>query len=482
MRSSKTCSPFHIELVCLSFFVPSIAIYQPDSCICLLIIPLFDNYLDQNSQHETALAEIKKILEAACCAHRLPFAQAWFCNQDRDFLYTSEKGSCVLAKSVLSFQKECLRLNLKKGENVVWRAFASGTSCFCKDIKQLSISEYPLVNLARKFDLSSCFAICLQGFGSDIYVLEFFLSSVQLIDREPQSFLSLLLATVKKNHSQSFKVASGLELGAELSVEVIKLSADNEVDSFKISPAPTFPGETIGSRSRNLHKRKADDDIEVAAPDKRNISHSLSWQEEYVRNSKDQNVELPQTKQTKSDIMIKAVYKEDIIKFQFPVTAGIKEFQNEVEKRLQLKSRSYEIHHLNNDDIGRSTSLISDDAELQNLLRTMVSLEKKGDTVKLVLEPVVEIQNRIPMFIKVVYDDDTIKFQLSASAGIMEFKNEVIKRIVKLKSKDFGIKYVNEENEWISVDSDTDLQSYMSKMRSKEVRIVRFFLDSITNY
>ena len=40
---------------------------------------------------------------------------------------------------------------IRKGQGVVGRAFSSKSACFCRDVRQLSITEYPLVPNARHY-------------------------------------------------------------------------------------------------------------------------------------------------------------------------------------------------------------------------------------------------------------------------------------------------------------------------------------------
>nr|XP_027067670.1 protein NLP6-like [Coffea arabica] len=137
---------------------------------------------------------------------------------------------------------------IRKGQGVVGRAFSSKSACFCRDIRQLSITDYPLVPKARSLGYSSCFAVCLQSSCSNncIYVLEFFLPTYEEDEDEadygedeadygdPRTLLNSLMETLKERLQNSFKIASGQELGQKLTVEVIKVSPEDEFDSFEI--------------------------------------------------------------------------------------------------------------------------------------------------------------------------------------------------------------------------------------------------------
>ncbi|XP_024028564.1 protein NLP6 isoform X1 [Morus notabilis] len=201
-----------------------------------------------NEGRQNALTEILEILTAACETHKLPMAQTWVPCMHRNVLAyggglkkscTSIDGSCmgrvcmsttdvafyIVDAHMWGFREACLEHHLQKGQGVAGRAFLSRNSCFCGDITQFCKNDYPLVHYARMFELTSCFAICLQSShtGNDNYVLEFFLPPTITNPSEQQALLGSLFATMKK-HFQSLKVASGYGLEEEGFVEVIKVS------------------------------------------------------------------------------------------------------------------------------------------------------------------------------------------------------------------------------------------------------------------
>ncbi|XP_027072019.1 protein NLP6-like [Coffea arabica] len=129
-----------------------------------------------------------------------------------------------------------------KGQGVVGKAFSSKSACFCRDIRQLSITEYPLVPITRRFKYPACFAVCLQSSCPNkcIYVLEFFLPMNEKPDGDLGTLLNELMETLKESLQSSFKIASGQELGQKLTVEVIKVSPEDEFDSFEICSATSI--------------------------------------------------------------------------------------------------------------------------------------------------------------------------------------------------------------------------------------------------
>ncbi|KAL4651320.1 hypothetical protein ACB092_01G151700 [Castanea dentata] len=208
-----------------------------------------------NEGRQNALAEILEILAVVCEAHKLPLAQTWVPCENRSVLAhgdalkkscASLDGSCmgqvcmsttdvavyVVDPHMCGFREACIEHHLQKGQGVAGRAFLSHNSCFCRNITQFCKTEYPLVHYARMFGLTSCFAICLRSThtGDDDYILEFFLPP-SITDLHQQQILLGSLLEMMKQHFQSLKIASGIELEGEVSVEIIQVSTDGIVDS-----------------------------------------------------------------------------------------------------------------------------------------------------------------------------------------------------------------------------------------------------------
>ncbi|CDP15662.1 unnamed protein product [Coffea canephora] len=170
---------------------------------------------------EEALSKVRQI-------RGLGYAESW-----------TTSGEILSSRRGLDFVRE--------GQGVVGRAFSSKSACFCRDVRQLSITEYPLVVQARSYKYSACFAVCLQSPcpKNCIYVLEFFLhvNEKDEDEEDPRTLLNSLMETLKECLGISFKIASGQELGQKLTVEVIKVSPEDEFGSFVICSTTVIGGE-----------------------------------------------------------------------------------------------------------------------------------------------------------------------------------------------------------------------------------------------
>ncbi|CAL5359386.1 unnamed protein product [Camellia sinensis] len=82
--------------------------------------------------------------------------------------------------------------------------------------------------------------------------------------------------------------------------------------------------------------------------------------------------------------------------------------------------------------------------------------------------------------IKAKYRDDFIKFQLPVSSGMLEFQQQVAKRL-NLQGGTYRVKYQDEENDWILIVCDDDLQNCICNSISQGRNTVRMWIQPITN-
>ncbi|XP_059653806.1 protein NLP6-like isoform X2 [Cornus florida] len=135
----------------------------------------------QNCDRDLNLvAEIRQGLGVVCKTHNLPFAYAWVpcrrCNGlaidgSMDNSYHMTVWSCSLLDDKLRSFCPSSKYAFQKGQGVevVRRAYLSHKLCFCRDITQFSITQYPDLPVARSYGLTGCFAICLQSTCAENY-------------------------------------------------------------------------------------------------------------------------------------------------------------------------------------------------------------------------------------------------------------------------------------------------------------------------
>ncbi|KAE8694881.1 Plant regulator RWP-RK family protein, putative isoform 2 [Hibiscus syriacus] len=75
--------------------------------------------------------------------------------------------------------------------------------------------------------------------------------------------------------------------------------------------------------------------------------------------------------------------------------------------------------------------------------------------------------------VKATYKDDTVRFKFEPSAGCFELYEEVARRF-KLQTGTFQLKYLDDEEEWVMLVSDSDLQECLEVMEYVGTRNVKF--------
>lgn len=173
-------------------------------------------YLSSNQRD--ALAEIQDVLRAVCHAHKLPLALAWIpCSYYKGgkdqcvrVCGPSSGENCVLCieetacyvndMEMEGFVHVCLEHCLREKEGIVGKAFTSNQPFFSSDVKSYDISEYPLVQHARKYGLNAAVAIKLRSTytGEDDYILELFLPVSMKGSLEQQLLLDSLSGTMQR--------------------------------------------------------------------------------------------------------------------------------------------------------------------------------------------------------------------------------------------------------------------------------------------
>ncbi|KAL3324558.1 hypothetical protein AABB24_038609, partial [Solanum stoloniferum] len=230
------------EIVCQCASVPlprfimgldfkSVGLYIPNS--------LDMRFGPSNPLEEERLDDIEDRLNEILERHRIPFAQIWIPFSPSASLQILRCAASSYPDFSDMIHDDFIYISqfhfIERGEALVGRAFASQGSCFCEDVTQLSIKEYPLLPSARKAGFTQSFAICLQSICANnfVFVVEYFLPRNEMAVRDTKTFLNTLLTTMKEQ-LPGFIVASGNELGQRMLVEVVKVTPSDEFDSFEI--------------------------------------------------------------------------------------------------------------------------------------------------------------------------------------------------------------------------------------------------------
>ncbi|XP_057471648.1 protein NLP9-like [Actinidia eriantha] len=221
---------------------------------------LYSQYLSKNQR--AALAEITDVLRAVCYAHRLPLALTWIpcCYNEgvgNDILRLRVKGGnaslnekCILCiedtacyvndREMQEFVYACAEHYLEEGQGIAGKALQSNHPFFFPDVKSYDMSDYPLVQHARKFGLTAAVAIRLRSTftGDDDYILEFFLPVNMKGSTEQQLLLNNLSGTMQR-------ICKSLR--TVLDAELVGTKGSNV--EFQKGSLPNFPPVAISRRN-----------------------------------------------------------------------------------------------------------------------------------------------------------------------------------------------------------------------------------------
>ncbi|KAI8558757.1 hypothetical protein RHMOL_Rhmol04G0121500 [Rhododendron molle] len=460
----------------------------------------------ENEDLKTASTKIRMLIKAVCENHSLPLALAWVPCGDCDALLRGHSVGYCNNDQFLELIMVSQAHHIRQGQGVVGWALSSPNLSYCSDVTQFSIAEYPLVPYARKCRLSACFAICLQSSctGNDVYILEFFLpSSYKDVDDSWISF-SRILGTIKEVF-KNFKLASGQELGEELSVAVIDFQNGQKLRSVHIIPAGrSLPGlEPLQNGGVTMQLCTQDQPsmeainnaMTFASAEGNNISSFLPRLEPMQNGGV--TMQLDSLDQPSMNAMNSGMNFVNTEEHYVCVTSsdsseeeGTTETEESEHKRTGVRI------DVSLEDILQCSNLTRDNAASK--LEVSVSTLKPPHNVKNInpTRPLLVDQERIPplssvspsnqapvsvahvrphdtafqnanmVTIRAKYVNNiTLKFGLSTSSGITELRQQVAKRL-NLEPETYNIRYTDEDGEVILLACDDDLQDCIHASKS----------------
>ncbi|XP_074332489.1 uncharacterized protein LOC141670498 isoform X2 [Apium graveolens] len=205
---------------------------------------------------ESRLLEMDHLLTVICETFSIPLAQYWVVTDPYfgRLRVMCQKGNTKfgILKPWCEFKTTCLQMHLNVGKGLVGNTFLSHKSLFCKDIKELSTTCYPMAQYPLNCGSIACFTVCLHSISPKYTecVLEFFLPSQEMDSFYPQTLLNSLLATMKE-HLPYYIVASGEQLGQVLSVDIIS--------TYTVVPQSFKVGQPNSSLSYHEDSKKEGD-------------------------------------------------------------------------------------------------------------------------------------------------------------------------------------------------------------------------------
>ncbi|CAN0840897.1 Protein NLP6 [Linum grandiflorum] len=458
-----------------------------------------------NEGRQNALAEIQEILTLVCETHDLPLAQAWVpcmhrcvlangggakktctsfdenCN-GKVCMSTTDRAFYVADSRVWGFREACIEHHLQTGQGVSGRAFSSRSACFCRDITNFCKTRYPLVHYARMFGLKGCFAICLKSnhTGDDVYVLEFFLNIVEGF--EQKRALGSLMDTMQQ-HFQSLAAASGMEIqveeGGGLFVEIIEASEGGKFEHVRVFPRsldalpkaemeviqPTVELNATVDHGSNCSSLAIEAKNVLPSKKKRGkteISISLEvLQRHFAGSLKDASKSLGVCPTTMKRICRHHGISRWPSRKINKVNRSLTNLQKVIESVRVPPDASTPLTITQN--VGSPVaqdSTKSSNSTSHGSCEGCPAATNESDPAKehpLNSASPVRDHEEKSMIVKATYKQDMIRFRIGTRCGMMELKEEVGKRL-KLEVGVFEVKYLDDDNEWVKIVCDADLQ------------------------
>ncbi|KAI4351722.1 hypothetical protein L6164_006049 [Bauhinia variegata] len=103
-----------------------------------------------------------------------------------------------------------------------------------------------------------------------------------------------------------------------------------------------------------------------------------------------------------------------------------------------------------------------------------------GNTLGNTMAPLAAKREMKSVTIKATYREDIIRFRIPLTCSILELKEEVAKRL-KLELGTFDIKYLDDDNEWVLIACDADLQECMDISKASGSNIIRLLVHDIAS-
>ncbi|KAM7465201.1 hypothetical protein LguiB_012763 [Lonicera macranthoides] len=537
-------------------------LFKPSSRCCSGVLEL----------ESTEIEEINKALQGVCTTHQLPLAQIWIpcCTSTAmtcvdnpgerchsPYLTCSKKFSSSISQngdadfyySMEGFNSGCQNRDFRTGQGIVGKALLYHKPCFCRDVTQLPKAEYRLSDDAHLFGLTGCCAIWLHSTctKNHDYVLEFFLPPWNTISGDPQRYLELLLATVKKQ-LPGFKISSA---GEESCVEVCEISVnDDEPDSviisqtFSVKPIPEsfangketvqnkVVGETVIDNGSNIigleqngvvvcHSEKtAGEELFVATDDE--ITTSLPPMSESLRNENELVLQLSDDEPTMEEAVRNNELNVGIVKQTNAAVTSPERIFN----RAEVSKREYRTSDitLSYEDLSKHFGKKLDDAaQILGVSRSTMKRACRHHNIKKWPAPKRRKVNALrvcsgnegiegtykaetlcsdppprpatagisykasnsrqeqdvgTVTIKATHGGHTIRFQLPYLSRKSDLVEKVTTRL-SLNEGSFNIQYQDEENEWILIACDEDLEECIGIWKGKS--IIKMLVQPITN-
>ncbi|KAJ4904174.1 Protein NLP8 [Raphanus sativus] len=418
------------------------------------------------------------------------------------------------------FVHACLDHPLREKEGIVGKAFVSNQPFFSSDVKAYDISEYPLVHHARKYGLSAAVAVKLRSThtGEDDYILELFLPLSMKGSLEQQLLLDSLSDTMQRV-CRTLRTVSD-DVGETNSTTSMFSDKSSDKDSTgsqgtceqNMSKAIT-PEKKKGTVEKNVSLRVLQQHFSGSLKDAaRSIGVCPTTLKRICRQHgimrwPSRKINKVNRSLRKIQTVLDSVHGvEGGLRFDSAtgvfVSVGSSNNGNNAHVRVQedmakdtslcelLKAKSVDNAIKLEDDIITNGSFMEVNANRSN------SDSSNGSGAAMLRSSSPSMDNRNQMrtqkgnssesgsstlTVKATYREDTTRFKFEPSVGCLQLYREVGKRF-RLQDGSFQLKYLDDEEEWVMLVTDSDLQECLEILYGMGKHTVKFLVRDLPSH
>ncbi|KAJ3700944.1 hypothetical protein LUZ61_004649 [Rhynchospora tenuis] len=458
------------------------------------------------------------------------------CNGGQVCMSASDVAFHVIDAHSWGFRDACIEHHLQKGQGAAGRAFLYRKPCFVRDVTKFSKVEYPLVHYAKMFGLGASFSVCLQSnyTGADEYVLEFFLPAECKEEVEQKALLDNIIR-VMKEHFHSLKPVDGVEIsigsvemvdlesedcndtacngdnGVSDTLEKILLEGSDSKEVIKVNGKEAPASGTVVRTGKKRGKAEKMISLEVLqqyfSGSLKSAAKSLGvcpttmkriCRHHGITRWPSRKINKVNRSLTKLKQVIESVQEQGGAHGAFTLpslTTPLAIPGSNLDPSLPIQNNSSPPNNTNNTPGQPSRSKSSSGEDSINSRTTEGScpipeppqaplcgmlLEDSGSSKDLKdLCGEGPVQNLPTVTIKASYKDDIIRFRFIVPGSLVVLREEVSCRL-KLEIGTFEIKYLDDDQEWVKLACDADLEECMEIARvSSKNGFVRLLVSDI---
>ncbi|KAL7150096.1 hypothetical protein ABFS83_05G085800 [Erythranthe nasuta] len=421
--------------------------------------------ISDSRKRRRALHEIQETIDVVLKIPQLHRAEVWAtctrCAFEKDNSLNCMELTRVMNGSYEHIYSTMLKLShIHTRKGITGMVLASkNKSCFFRNSCHFSIVEQPLAHYLQKERRGSCFAICLQSThtGSLVYVLEFFLNQGPGKYGHIVSVLNFLLPILEE-YLESFTIASGQQLGDELAIEVPVFPGEDELILSEIKGPQNkfkFVPYCVGEHQDSGHQQRP-----IIVVDDTDSVTSTSQAEHLISSVAVNAKKIKKGKKMKKTGRLNLTL--EALKPHFGTK--LKDVAMELGVSISTIKRACREYGIDrwpcNENHKKNPSLFeverADKYPQKNICNNHQNLRQASTDQSSSSHLNVQTIKADTVIVKAKYDDDTIRFELDLPLGMEKLVEEVANRL-ELEMGSFKLKYLDEENEEISLTRDSDL-------------------------